>query len=109
MITPDTTPTTGPVSAIISRGESGIGMEFIIAASFGCLERYGAKNRMCAAVTQKLLTMPIATPLRNNRRWPLRATTKAHNRKMTSQAKGSTEDGMKKTVPTAMARPNRDS
>jgi hypothetical protein len=55
-------PTNGPVSAIIIRGESGNGMDFIIEASFAWPARYSPKKMMCAAVTQKLLTIPIAKP-----------------------------------------------
>jgi len=55
---PETRPTTGPVRAIITLGESGSGIDLIIAASRGWLAMYLLKNSMCEAMIHTEFARP---------------------------------------------------
>ena len=50
MMTPEMSPTIGPTIPIISFGELGSGIQFIIAASRAWPARYLSNKKMCAAV-----------------------------------------------------------
>src|SRR2546423_4200288 len=67
------------------------------------------QTNTCAAVTHTLSHTQIANPCRKGRGAPRTAMSFAHITKIAIHRNGSTLDGMKNTVPTAMARPNSES
>jgi hypothetical protein len=61
---PDATPITGPITVIISLGDTVSGIESIIAASSAWLAMYRPNNRICDAVIHTLFNMLTSKPCR---------------------------------------------
>jgi len=106
MMTPEMSPTIGPTIPIISFGELGSGIEFIIAASRAWPARYLSNKKMCAAVIHTVCQAQEQA-MKKMQSGRLLAMTQAQKRKVNSQQAGSMFDGMKKTVQMPMASPKQ--